>query len=424
VDDQTVLIEYSLGADRSHVWAVTRDLITSHELPARARIEDAAHNVYNLLTTPPGMETSDELTSALLELSRMVLEPVAAELKKRRIIVVADGTLNYIPFQVLQSPTDWGEPLVANSEVSNVPSATILGELRQESARRRHAPKMLAAFGNPVFASSYALHTGANANQQPIAATGLEEGRLISALRDTKLNGDSPDLSALKPLAYAKRELASLRAVASDEETFVAADFAATREHLLGTDLTQYAILHFATHGLLNAEHPESSGLVLSTVDRDGRPVDGFVGLQDVYSLRAPVDLVVLSACRTALGKDVRGEGLVGLTRGFMYAGASGVVASLWNVDDKATAELMKQFYANMLQRGMPPGTALREAQNSIRQNPRWRSPYYWAAFTLQGEYNQPIRHKGAAGSRLKIAAATGLGILLVAALWWYWRRA
>jgi CHAT domain-containing protein len=282
----------------------------------------------------------------------------------------------------------------------------------------------LAAFGNPVFASSYALHADRVAGGELVAAAELEEGRLMSALRDTRLNGDSSDPSALRPLFYAKRELANLRDVASDEETFIAADFAATRERLLGADLTQYKILHFATHGLLDTKHPESSGLVLSTVGRDGRALNGFVGLRDIYSIRAPVDLVVLSACQTALGKDVRGEGLVGLTRGFMYAGASGVVASLWKVEDKATAELMKQFYANMLEKGMPPGAALREAQNSIRRNPRWSSPYYWAAFTLQGEYSQAIRHRPASrGPRLMAAAGAVLLTLLAVAFWWYRHR-
>ena len=131
---------------------------------------------------------------------------------------------------------------------------------------------------------------------------------------------------------------------------------------------------------------------MLSTVNRDGQEQNGFVGLQDIYGLRAPVDLVVLSACQTALGKDVRGEGLLGLTRGFMYAGASSVVASLWKVDDEATAELMRQFYTNMLRKGMTPADALRAAQNSIRQRPEWQAPYYWAGFTLQGEYRQVIK--------------------------------
>lgn len=421
-DGETVLLEYILGDDRSYVWAVTRDGINSYELPARARITGAAQSVYELLTAPPGVESSDETPRALRDLSQMVLAPVASELKKRRVIVVADGALNYIPFQVLPSPTGEGAPLIADREVVNAPSATILAELRREASRRPAAPKILAAFGNPMFAPGHAPRPGPAANEQ--SAAGPEEGRLLSALRDTEPNGGPSDPSALKPLFYAKRELMNLRDVASDEETFLAADFAATRERLLGADLTQYAILHFATHGLLDTKRPESSGLMLSTVGRDGRAVNGFVGLRDIYSIRAPVALVVLSACQTALGKEVRGEGLVGLTRGFMYAGASGVVASLWKVEDKATAELMKQFYANMLERGMPPGAALREAQNSIRRNPRWRSPYYWAAFTLHGEYGRAIRHRPIArASSLKVAAGAGLLTLSAVAVWWYRRR-
>jgi CHAT domain-containing protein len=195
---------------------------------------------------------------------------------------------------------------------------------------------------------------------------------------------------------------------------------------LLSTDLTQYAILHFATHGLLDPRRPENSGLVLSTVNREGQAQNGFVGLQDIYGLRAPVDLVVLSACQTALGKDVRGEGLLGLTRGFMYAGASSVMASLWKVDDEATAELMRQSYTNMLQKGMAPAAALREAQNSIRQRPEWQAPYYWAGFTLQGEYRQvikPASSADASGFYWKIIIAAALLLLAGVALWYRYRR-
>lgn len=423
-DDETVLLEYSLGEDVSYVWAVTRNQVNSYELPGRARIEEAARRAYESLSTPPGTETSDEPPAALRELSQMVLAPAAAELRKRYVIVVADGALNYIPFQVLPSPAGDGRPLVADCEVSNAPSASVLGELREEASRRQPTTKVLAAFGNPVFASSHTLHREVDDGKQPAAVAELEKGRLVSALRDTGLNGDSFDSTVLGQLFYANRELNDLRDVASEDETFVAMKSEATRERLLSADLTQYVILHFATHGLLDTKRPESSGLVLSTVDSDGRPLNGFVGLRDVYSLRAPVDLVVLSACQTALGKDVRGEGLVGLTRGFMYAGASGVVASLWRVEDKATAQLMKQFYANMLQKNMPPGRALREAQNSVRQNPRWRSPYYWAAFTLQGEYSRAIRHRSRVSvSRMKVAAGVFLVALLMAVVWWHWRR-
>lgn len=425
-DDQTVLVEYSLGADKSYVWAVTRDGVTSHELPARESINDAALKVYNLLSTPPGQGDAGEFDSAARELTRTILSPVADALNKhRRVIVVADGALNYIPFQVLPEPSAGDEPLIQDHEVVNAPSASILGGLRQEAVRREPAGKVLAAFGDPVFASDYARRVDAN-GAPVLAMNTIEAARWRSALRDVGLNGSAFNPAVLGPLFYAKRELTNLRE-ASGSDVFVAEGFDATRERLLSADLTQYAILHFATHGLLDPKHPEFSGLVLSTVGRDGNEQNGFVSLQDIYSIRAPVDLVVLSACQTALGKDVRGEGLLGLARGFMYAGASGVVASLWKVEDKATAELMKQFYTNMLRKGMPPGAALRAAQNTIRQNPRWRSPYYWAAFTLQGEYGQPIRHKqNAGGSSLKMIAAGACLLTLLAfafAAWWYRRR-
>jgi CHAT domain-containing protein len=236
-------------------------------------------------------------------------------------------------------------------------------------------------------------------------------------------DADSVDPAKIQPLFYAKRELANLRALAG-EDTFVATGFDATLERLESADLTKYAILHFATHGILDPRQPEKSGLFLSMVNRDGQAQNGFVGLADIYRLHAPVNLVVLSACRTGLGKDVRGEGLIGLTRGFMYAGASSVVASLWKVDDEATSELMKRFYAYMLQSGMPPAQALRAAQNSIRQEPQWSAPYYWAAFTLQGDYREVIKPTpiAARSKRSILIIAASLVILLAGAAWLYQR--
>ena len=424
-DDQTVLLEYSLGSDESYVWAVTRDSIKSYSLPSREMINEAAKKVYKLLAAPPDPNTAKELTPAVQELSRMVLSPIAAELNKHRIIIVADGVLHYIPFQVLQPPSANNEPLVANYEIINTPSASILGDLRKEATQRQPA-KVLAAFGDPVFESSYAQRKDETGNEQLASVQALEIEPFQQALRDIELNKDSFDPSVIKPLFYAKRELANLRDAASGGETFVASGFAATREQLLNTDLTQYAILHFATHGLLDPKRPEKSGLVLSTINRDGQTQNGFVGLQDIYGLRAPVDLVILSACQTALGKDVRGEGLLGLTRGFMYAGASSVMASLWKVDDEATAELMRQSYTNMLQKGMTPAAALRAAQNSIRQRPEWQSPYYWAGFTLQGEYRQVIKPPvatSAAGLYWKTIIIGVLISLIGVALWYRYRR-
>jgi len=192
------------------------------------------------------------------------------------------------------------------------------------------------------------------------------------------------------------------------------------------TDFSRYSILHFATHGLLDPKNPKKLGFYLSMVDENGKDQEGFITMQDVYNLRVPVSLVVLSACRTGLGEDVRGEGLIGLTRGFMHAGASSVVASLWKVDDEATAELMKYFYTNMLKKGMRPAAALREAQTTLRRNPQWQSPHYWAGFILQGEFKEPIKLPKPTTAPSTVQNAVGLALLftLLAGIGWgYWRR-
>jgi len=419
-DNQTVLLEYSLGAEKSYVWAVTNTQMTSYELPAQAQITEAAQRVYQLLKDKPATGDTNELTNAVQLLGSMVLSPVAAELNKHRIIVVADGALNYIPFQILPSADN--DPLVISHEVVNAPSASILGQLQQEAARRQTPVNVLAAFGDPVFASNYAQQKETDNGKQVLLAQTNENKQWQHAVRDIEPSGDSFNPSALEPLFFTKRELANLRDVGGSE-TFVATGFDASREKLESADLTKYAILHFATHGILDPKRPENSGIFLSMVDRGGQPQNGFVGLQDIYGLRAPVNLVVLSACRTGLGKEVRGEGLIGLTRGFMYAGASSVMASLWKVDDEATAELMRRFYTNMLQRGMTPAAALGAAQNSIRQEPQWRAPYYWAAFTMQGEYRQVIRPAPSKAHPRYIWIFVVALLLSLAGLGWQYRR-
>ncbi len=424
-DDQTVLLEYCLGSEASYVWVVTRDSIKSYNLPSRELITDMVQKTYKLLASPTNPDNPKEVIEAVQGLGRMILSPVAAELNKDRIIIVADGALHYIPFQVLPTPQAPYEPLVSNYEIINAPSASILGELRKEAERRQPA-KLLAAFGDPVFETNYGQRKDKAESENQTAGQALGIARWHQALRDIELKGDSFDPSRIQPLFSAKGELTNLREVASGGETFVASDFIATRELLLNMDLTQYAILHFATHGLIDPKRPENSCLVLSTVDLAGKPQNGFVGLQDIYGLRAPVDLVVLSACQTALGKDVRGEGLLGLTRGFMYAGASSVVASLWKVDDEATAELMRQFYTNLLQNGMTPAAALGGAQNSIRQRPEWQAPFYWAGFTLQGEYTRVIKAQSAnqaTTSYRNLIIGAAFILLAAIALWHRQRR-
>jgi CHAT domain-containing protein len=188
-------------------------------------------------------------------------------------------------------------------------------------------------------------------------------------------------------LLGSRQEANGIAAFVPPEQAMKVLDFKANKATATSAELSQYRIVHFATHGLLNSEHPELSGVVLSLVDEEGKPQDGFLRLHEVYNLNLPADLVVLSACQTALGKEIKGEGLVGLTRGFMYAGSARVVAGLWKVDDEATAELMKRFYQGMLKEGQRPAAALRAAQVSMLNEKRWQAPYYWAAFVLQGEW-------------------------------------
>jgi CHAT domain-containing protein len=416
IDDETVLLAYSLGAERSYGWAVTRGGLVSYELPPRQLVERAAERVYKLLSEGLGRGDKEELEAAVRELGGMILTPAAAVLRgKSRVVVIADGALNYVPFLLLPVSAEGDEPLIATREVVNAPSASVLGQLREEAGRRAPPAKTLAAFGDPVFASNYAMRKGEGRGVDLAVVQKMEGEDLRSNLRDITPTGDSPNPATIRPLTFAGLELENLRKVVGD--SFVAADFDATRDRLQATDLSEFAILHFATHGFLDPKSPEKSGLMLSTVDREGGAREGFVGLRDVYNLRAPVELVVLSACRTALGKDVRGEGMIGLTRGFLYAGASSVVSSLWKVDDEATSELMRRFYDNMLRRGMTPAAALRAAQNSIRQEPQWRSPYYWAAFTLQGDYRRVLRPAPAPGAALYTKALAPGGALLLLSL-------
>ncbi|HEX6715777.1 MAG TPA: CHAT domain-containing tetratricopeptide repeat protein [Pyrinomonadaceae bacterium] len=416
-DDDTVLVEYSLGNERSYAWTITRDGFESFQLAAESEINTAAQKVYELLQS--NNARAGELEQATQALSQMILFPVASQIQKRRLIVIADGSLNYIPFQVLPTFQDNKESLIARFEIINAPSASVLGQLRQETNRRPEHSSLLAAFGDAAFATDFAQRKKSEGDSHIASAAAFNGDRWQHALRDIELTGDKVNASSIQRLVYAQRELNNLRQIAGPG-SFIATGFDATRENLQQTDLSKYAILHFATHGVLDPKHPENSGLFLSMVDRDGKSQNGFIDLRDIYNLRAPVDLVVLSACRTGLGKDVRGEGLIGLTRGFMYAGASSVVASLWKVDDEATAELMKQFYFNMLEKQMNPAAALRAAQVYIRQQPQWRSPYYWGAFTLQGEYNKLIvpPHR----SRLPFVLGAIVCLLLLGSAYLFYR--
>ncbi|HKQ51061.1 MAG TPA: CHAT domain-containing protein, partial [Pyrinomonadaceae bacterium] len=412
LDRDTVLLEYSLGEERSFVWAVTPSSIKSFTLPSRVEVEKAAVNVYRLLTERNRAikgETAEqrsarvaraeaEYDEASTALSRMILGPLASELGSKRIAVVADGALQYVPFAALPDPAgaragvaSRRPPLIIGHEILSLPSASVLALMREELRRRQQAPKAVAVLADPVFDSDDERLKEAKAvpGQASVARAELDAPGPVSSsrARGTLRSFDEGDGQGLARLPFSRREARAIMEVVPEGEGLLALDFRASRATVMGGALADYRIVHFATHGILNSTRPELSGIVLSLYDETGRSQDGFLGLSEIYNLDLQADLVVLSACETALGKEIRGEGLVGLTRGFMYAGSPRVIASLWKVDDAVTARLMAQFYKVMLVQGRPPAAALRAAQVQMWQQGQWSSPYYWAAFTLQGEW-------------------------------------
>jgi CHAT domain-containing protein len=381
LDDKTMLLEYALGEEKSYLWVVTQSELKSFVLPKRSTVEAAARRVYDLLIVSNKTQARRPAELALAELGRMVLGPAASLLNKERVVIVADGALGYVPFAALPVASKRGvesyEPLVAGHEVVNLPSASVLNVLRREVSNRQRAPESVAVLADAVF-------------QKDDPRLRSERGKAhASADSKSDLVRSAAEVGVLnfERLPFSRREADAIVSKAGASRTFKALDFTASRETVLNSKLDQYRIIHFATHGLLNSQQPKLSGIVLSLYDEQGRPVDGFLRAHEIYNLKLNAELVVLSACRTALGREIRGEGLVGLTRGFMYAGAPSVVASLWDVRDEATSELMSRFYEGMFKDGKRPAAALRAAQVSMWKEKRWSAPYYWAGFVLQGEW-------------------------------------
>jgi CHAT domain-containing protein/tetratricopeptide (TPR) repeat protein len=381
-DPDTRLLEFALGVDRSYLWIVSPSGLVTYELPPRATIETAAREFVALISVD---RPSGDVDAAAVRLSQMLLLPAADQLSVRRLLVVADGALQYVPFAGLTATREY-RPLAFDHEIVSLPSASTLAALRDQIAARTSAPRTLAILADPVFRfDDPRVERAATDSREPSKDT---KARLVQS--DGPAGGDAlvDQFGPLPRLIGSRREAARIAALLPASDRKEALDFEASRATLASPAIADYRIVHLATHGLLNASHPDLSGIVLSLVDRRGRPQNGFLRLHDIYNLKLTSDLVVLSACQTALGRDIRGEGLVGLTRGFMYAGASRVVASLWRVDDRATSELMVHFYRGMLGPAhLPAAAALREAQTRVAKEARWRSPYYWAGFVLQGEW-------------------------------------
>jgi CHAT domain-containing protein len=386
--DHAVLLEYALGEQASYLWAVDQDHIAAYPLPGSAEILRIADRYRSALMArqPVAGETAEHYADRVMradheigaisqELAKLILAPASDYLRgKKRVIVVPEGPLQYIPFAAL--PFTDNQPLAANYDVVTLPSFSILKALRDAGANRPSPSQVAAVFADPVF----------NKDDERVAQS-LATTRhpasimLATALRDVQFGSNN-----IPRLRGSRKEAEDVVNAFSGQHVFEALDFEASRDTVLSSDLRQYRYLHFATHGVLDTAHPEFSGLILSLVNSKGEPEDGYLRLQDIYNLKLSADLVVLSSCNSALGKDLQSEGIIGLPRAFLYAGAERVISTLWKVDDQATAAFMQHFYSH-IRAQENPASALRLAQSDMADDPRWHNPYYWAGFILQGEY-------------------------------------
>ena len=442
LDKDTLLLQYSLGNEGSFLWVASPTSLDTYELPKKSEIDKSAINLFCLISQnsskPPSTTNKEnpcadiktrKIDKAATELSQLILAPVKDKLGKKRLIIVADGALQYIPFAALadltaQTPPqqakdeknklpkpgennpkdDRGiivtpaipasgknfnyQPLFVNHEIVNLPSASTIAIQRQELATRSSVgKKTLAILADPVYsATDERLKSIQNKqlnkqqNQQNSISIELERSAL-------KRSGDILNRQGWTRLLGTRTEAETLLQLVPKANRLQVFDFDANYNWATSSALNQFRILHFATHGFVNDANPELSGIVLSLVDKQGKDIRGYLRLGDLFNLDYPADLIVLSACETGLGKEIQGEGLVGLTRGLMYAGAERLVVSLWQVDDKGTAEFMQEFYKQMLQSGKPANEALRATQLKMWLSEKWRHPNYWAAFTFLGEW-------------------------------------
>jgi CHAT domain-containing protein len=368
LDDHSAIVEYFLAPEKSFVWVLTRNGIESRDLAPRETIEAAAGQLQELLAQGDQRTRRHDVERAIERLSSLVVKPLLLP-PTTGLIIVPDGSLFYVPFAAL---TANGHALIDRYEITMAPSASALVLLHHAASAHPPASADVAVFGDPVFRSDDPRVHGNGSSRVTKTDPDLERAASESGIRD------------LRRLPASRAEAQAIVRIARGS-SLEALDFDASRRTVLQEDLGRYRIVHFATHALINASHPELSGIVLSLVDERGAPVDGFLRVHDLYASRGATDLVVLSACRTAAGKELRGEGIVGLVSGFMNAGTPRVVASYWNVKDQPTAEIMKRFYDAMFNRHLPPAAALRSAQRAMRSKEQWRSPYYWASFALYG---------------------------------------
>jgi CHAT domain-containing protein/tetratricopeptide (TPR) repeat protein len=389
LDERTALLEFFVGDEGSYLFVVTREGLAVHPLPSRRQLDPLVESVRNAVGSDSRLRAR-HYTQDAYQLYRQLLLPAAGELRgKPRLVVAADGPLYSLSFEALLTAAvqDGGLPrrdlpyLIRERSVSYVPSASVLAQLTAGRAAAGDAPaagKLFVGFGDPARAPAAAQESGGAATSDSgcAAASGpaLERG-----------SGVAPaGLVQPPPLPAARDEVCRIARLFGADQAAVFLGSQASEENVKASAVVRSArILHFAAHGLLDEDHPDLSGLQLTHAGDSAE--DGLLQVREIFNLQLRADLVVLSACQSGLGREVSGEGLIGMTRAFLYAGASSVVVSLWQVDDVSTSDLMVGFYSQ-LKAGLDRSDALRNAKLELIERSRYWHPYFWAPFILVGK--------------------------------------
>ena len=414
LDDGTVLLEYSLGNDSSYLFAVARSSVSLFKLSPRSSLDKLATD-FRAQLIPPKLQRrivgidvvadqqrglglvegpTENLTAfvaAANALYKAALEPAGSVIGDKRLLVVADGALNYVPFQALVKTTDGADYsslsyLLKTNEIVYAPSGSVVAAIRQQGGSR--AGKNVLLIADPIFNSNDPRLKGNSAAQSTGEARGLGLGleSAISDVTDSSTPAVGLQLARLTGTRTEAEEIAKTARTGGGQPDLWL-DLNASEDNVRSRDMNNYRVIHIATHGLLDAQRPQFTGVVLSLVGNKSN--DGFLRTDEIFNLRMNPALVMLSACETGLGKEKRGEGVIGLTRAFMYAGAPTVGVTLWSVADKSTADLMTDFYKHFLTPGgtTSASSAMRNAQLSMISARKYSAPFYWAPFVLVGEW-------------------------------------
>jgi CHAT domain-containing protein/tetratricopeptide (TPR) repeat protein len=369
LDDRTALLQYFIGQNRAFLFVVTQEGLTTSELPSPAEISKQV-DAFRQVLRKRGIRNLRAYQEMASRLYASLLVPAEGALaRKTSLIIAPDGPLYVLPFEALLTNLEASRSrsyqelpyLLHRYAISYVPSASVLEELREPRPMPPNpAPLRFLAFADPVY------------DGEPRRAA-LPASPLVGPMRGT-----------LDQLPGSGAEVKRIGSLYPDKTVQLYMGETATEENVKGNrQLENAGQIHFATHAFLNEEHPELSGLALTRSPRSRE--DGILRVREIFNLRLSANLLTLSACETGLGTQVRGEGMIGLTRAFFYAGAQSLLVSLWPVADRSTPDLMFRFY-ELLQSTERKSESLRKAKLAMIGSGKYSHPYYWAPFILVGD--------------------------------------